>query len=65
MFVSSLTPRTLFTPILPRSEDPASYRDLSKPVGALAEKRLKYFRERMAGMPENQDGLGRVRGVAG
>ncbi|CAK9065751.1 unnamed protein product, partial [Durusdinium trenchii] len=36
-------------------EDPASYRDLSKPVGALAEKRLKYFRERMAGMPENQE----------
>lgn len=36
-------------------EDPKSYRDLSKPVGALSEKRLNYFRERMAGMPEDQE----------
>ncbi len=26
--------------------DPASYRDLSKPVGALDQKRLAFFRER-------------------
>lgn len=31
-------------------EDARSYRDLTKPVGALSEKRLSYFRERMAGM---------------
>lgn len=36
-------------------EEPRSFRDLSKPVGALSEKRLTYFRERMAGMPENQE----------
>ncbi|CAJ1353428.1 unnamed protein product [Effrenium voratum] len=36
-------------------EDPQVFRDLSKPVGALSEKRLAYFRERMAGMPENQE----------
>eukprot|EP00434_Breviolum_minutum_P003767 symbB.v1.2.003316.t1/scaffold187.1/size278738/1 len=36
-------------------EDPRSFRDLAKPVGALSEKRLNYFRERMAGMPEGQE----------
>ena len=38
-----------------RVQEPRSFRDLSKPVGALSEKRLTYFRERMAGMPENQE----------
>ena len=39
-------------------KDPRSFRDLTKPVGALSQKRLTYFRERMAGMPENQEPLG-------
>ena len=30
--------------------DPATFRDLSKPVGALDEKRLAFFRERYQGM---------------
>ena len=30
--------------------DPATFRDLSKPVGALEEKRLAFFRERYQGM---------------
>jgi len=35
-------------------DDPAVYRDLSKPVGALSRKRLDYFRERMRGMSEEE-----------
>lgn len=33
-------------------KDPTVYRDLTKPIGALNAKRLNYFKERMAGMPD-------------
>ncbi|CAE8611218.1 unnamed protein product, partial [Polarella glacialis] len=36
-------------------DDLSVYRDLTKPVGALSEKRLAYFQERLAGMPEGED----------
>jgi hypothetical protein len=35
-----------------RLEDPETFRDLSKPVGALNQERLQYFQQRMESMPE-------------
>ena len=43
--VSDFTSRTL------RLDDPATYRDLSRPIGALDEERLAFFRERYKEMP--------------
>ena len=34
--------------------NPESYRDLTKPIGALNAKRLEYFKERMTGMPPEE-----------
>ena len=35
-------------------EDPINYRDLSKPIGALNDKRLEFFLTRYKNMPEDK-----------
>lgn len=42
------------SPVLDLS-DPASYRDLSKPIGALDPSRLAFFEERFAGLRGDPD----------
>ena len=39
-------------------DDPATFRDLSKPIGALNEERLTYLRERYLGMPPEDKEMG-------
>ena len=39
-------------------ESPGTFRDLSKPIGALNPERLQYFKQRMQSMPDPDPALG-------